>query len=131
MNDSYPDPTPEMLDGDPLFEAIWQAIKGWDISRRNDGLYSGPTGNDARHIYDAISAALDKANRIEALEDRIDELEQAKQEWTEAGEIMHDRIEALEAALRKIADLIDSEAGEPLDDAIAIARAALDKDAVE
>ena len=35
------------------------------------------------------------------------------------------RIEALEAALRKIADLIDSEAGEPLDDAISIALAAL------
>jgi hypothetical protein len=52
--EDYADPTTEMLDGDPLFEAIWQAIKGWDISRHNDGLYSGPTGNDARHIYDAI-----------------------------------------------------------------------------
>jgi hypothetical protein len=53
----YPDPTPEMLDGDPLFDAIWSAIKGWDISRHNDGMYSGPTGNDARHIYDAIKGA--------------------------------------------------------------------------
>lgn len=55
--DEYPDPTPEMLDGDPLFDAIWSAIKGWDISRHNDGLYSGPTGNDARHIYDAVKRA--------------------------------------------------------------------------
>ena len=47
-----------MLDGDPLFEAIWQAIKGWDISRHKDGMYSGPTGNDARHIYDAVQAVL-------------------------------------------------------------------------
>jgi hypothetical protein len=54
--EAYPDPTPEMLDNDPLFDAIWKAIKGWDISRHNDGLYSGPTGNDARHIYDAIKA---------------------------------------------------------------------------
>jgi len=54
---AYLDPTPEMLDGDPLFDAIWNAIKGWDISRHNDGLYSGPTGNDARHIYDAIKRA--------------------------------------------------------------------------
>jgi hypothetical protein len=53
---TYPDPTPEMLDGNPLFDAIWNAIKGWDISRHNDGMYSGPTGNDARHIYDAIKA---------------------------------------------------------------------------
>ena len=35
------------------------------------------------------------------------------------------RIEALEAALRKIAGLVDGEAGEPLADAIEIARAAL------
>jgi hypothetical protein len=56
----YPDPTPEMLDGDPLFEAIWQAIKGWDISRHNDGMYSMPSGNDARHIYDAVRSVLDK-----------------------------------------------------------------------
>ena len=34
-------------------------------------------------------------------------------------------IEALEAALRKITDLIDSEADDPLNDAIEIARAAL------
>lgn len=53
----YPDPTPEMLDGDKLFDAIWSAIKGWDISRHNDGIYSGPTGNDARRIYDAIKKA--------------------------------------------------------------------------
>lgn len=36
-----------------------------------------------------------------------------------------DEIERLRAALQKIADLNDSEADEPLDDAIAIARAAL------
>lgn len=49
----YLAPTDEMH-GDPLFNAIWGAIKSWDISRHNDGIYSGPTGNDARHIYDAI-----------------------------------------------------------------------------
>jgi hypothetical protein len=54
----YPDPTPEMLNGDPLFEAIWLAIKGWDISRHNDGVYSAATGNDARHVYDAIKSRL-------------------------------------------------------------------------
>jgi hypothetical protein len=59
--DDYPDPTPEMLDGDPLFDAIWNAIKHWDISRHNDGLYSGPTGNDVRHIYDAIRRAKKEA----------------------------------------------------------------------
>lgn len=54
MSDDYPAPTDAMLDGDPLFDAIWNAIKGWDISRHNDGLYSMPSGNDARHIYDAV-----------------------------------------------------------------------------
>jgi hypothetical protein len=56
IDSDYPDPTPEMLDNDPLFEAIWQAIKRWDLSRHNNGLYAGATGNDARHIYDAIKA---------------------------------------------------------------------------
>ncbi len=53
----YPDPTPEMLNNDPLFDAIWKAIRGWDISRHNDGIYCDSNGNDARHIYDAIKNA--------------------------------------------------------------------------
>ena len=43
----------------------------------------------------------DAAARIEALEDRINELEQAKQDAGEAMEIYVERIEALEAALRE------------------------------
>lgn len=49
------------LHGDPVWEAIWRTIKGWDISRLvhpiNDGMYSGPTGDDATRIYDAVLAA--------------------------------------------------------------------------
>ena len=76
----YPNPTEEMLSGDPLFDAIWKSIKGWDISRHNNGMYSGPSGNDARHIYDAILAsglpaaieARDKAmERVKALEEIV------------------------------------------------------------
>jgi hypothetical protein len=59
----YPDPTPAMLE-DPLFDAIWNAIKGWDISRHNNGVYSGPTGNDARHIYDAILSSRPPAEPV-------------------------------------------------------------------
>lgn len=51
--DEYPNPTPNDLEN-PIFNAIWGAIKGWDISRHNDGMYSGPTGNDAMHIVLAI-----------------------------------------------------------------------------
>lgn len=55
---SYPDPTPEMLSGDPLFDAIWHAIKGWDISRDGGPSgYAGANGSDVRHIYDAVKAA--------------------------------------------------------------------------
>jgi hypothetical protein len=64
---SYPDPTPEMLDNNPLFEAIWIAIKEWDISRyrKYDGrLYSGATGNDARHIYDAVMEVLQGSKNV-------------------------------------------------------------------
>lgn len=50
---SYPDPTQEMLDS-PEFEAVWQAIKGWDIQRKNGDGYAHATGNDVRHILDAL-----------------------------------------------------------------------------
>jgi hypothetical protein len=45
-----------MLNGDPLFDAIWDAIKRWDIQRYPHAGYAGATGNDARRIYDAIKA---------------------------------------------------------------------------
>jgi hypothetical protein len=63
---------------------------------------------------DALRTMDDAAHHIEALERGVRRLQA--------------RIEALEAALKKITGLVDSETGEPLDDAIEIARAALDKD---
>jgi hypothetical protein len=49
----WPDPTPRMLK-DPAFNAIWEAIKQWDIRvpECNDGF--GTTGNHARAIFDAL-----------------------------------------------------------------------------
>jgi hypothetical protein len=38
----------------PLFNAIWEAIKGWDISRESDGVYAGATGTDVCTIMDAV-----------------------------------------------------------------------------
>lgn len=34
----YPNPTDEDLQ-DPVFEAVGQAIKGWDLSRESNGMY--------------------------------------------------------------------------------------------
>lgn len=51
----WPDPTPEMLGGDPQFEAVWNAIKSWDI--HVPGAYTGycgATGNHVRAILDAL-----------------------------------------------------------------------------
>lgn len=42
---------------DPLFEAIWQAIKEWDIRRsgiNEPPLYSGATGTDVMEIVQSI-----------------------------------------------------------------------------
>jgi len=51
----WPDPTEAMLK-DPLFEAIWQCIKTWDINvpEAYNG-YCGATGNHVRAILDAIA----------------------------------------------------------------------------
>jgi hypothetical protein len=54
MNPKWPNPTPEMLE-DPLFNAIWNVIKSWDINvpAAYDG-YCGATGNHVRAILEAI-----------------------------------------------------------------------------
>jgi len=52
----WPDPTPEML-GNSRFNAIWNAIKTWDINVPHAyGGYCGATGNHARAIFDALNA---------------------------------------------------------------------------
>jgi hypothetical protein len=53
----WPDPTTEMLDHDPRFEAIWQRIKSWDINVPEVYVgYMGATGNHVRAILDALAA---------------------------------------------------------------------------
>lgn len=53
---TWPDPTPEMV-ASPLFEGIWQVIKGWDIAvPAAYAGYCGATGNHVRAILDAIAA---------------------------------------------------------------------------
>jgi hypothetical protein len=54
----WPDPTPEMLENDPQFEAIWQCIKTWDVNVPSvyHG-YMGANGNHVRAILDALRAA--------------------------------------------------------------------------
>jgi hypothetical protein len=56
--DDYPNPTEADLK-DPDFEAVWDAIKEWDLSRfkeHKSGLrsYAGATGNDVMHILLAL-----------------------------------------------------------------------------
>jgi hypothetical protein len=65
---AYPDPTERDL-ADPLFERVWQAIKGWDISRTSDRLYAGATGNDVMHILGAVRSPSDHPTPETALLD--------------------------------------------------------------
>lgn len=62
----WPDPTPKMLNDDPLFDAIWSVIKTWDINvpHAYSG-YCGATGNHVRAIYDAISGPLYSAKEVD------------------------------------------------------------------
>lgn len=53
------DPNPKELN-DPLFRAVWECIKGWDIATGFDidgkggYLYSGATGNHVVAILDSL-----------------------------------------------------------------------------
>ena len=54
----WPDPTLEMTKT-PLFEAIWQVIKDWDINVPGAYVgYMGATGNHARAILEAVQLQL-------------------------------------------------------------------------
>lgn len=57
----WPDPAPEMLDSDPLFDAIWKVIKTWEINVPQVYVGScGATGNHVRAIYDAVTKVMNE-----------------------------------------------------------------------
>lgn len=50
-----PSPTLQMLNNDPLFEAIWATIKDWDINVPACYIgYCGGNGSHVAMIYEAI-----------------------------------------------------------------------------
>lgn len=51
------EPTPADLE-DPLFLAVWDAIKAWDIKRTQDEGYAGATGTDVMTILRAVRPLL-------------------------------------------------------------------------
>lgn len=52
---SYRDPLPKDL-SDPMFDAIWNAIKTWDVNVPQEYVgYQGATGNHVCAILDAIA----------------------------------------------------------------------------
>ncbi len=53
---TWRDPTPRELD-DPMFNAIWDVIKSWDINVPHAYYgYCGATGNHVATILDAVAA---------------------------------------------------------------------------
>ncbi|WP_022727262.1 hypothetical protein [Fodinicurvata sediminis] len=54
IHETAKDPTRDELN-DPRFEAIWQVIKGWDVSTR-EGLYEGANGAHVAMILRALNA---------------------------------------------------------------------------
>jgi hypothetical protein len=57
-----PNPTTIMLANDPIFDAIWEVIKKWDINvpEYYTG-YCGGTGSHVTLIYDALMSVLPKS----------------------------------------------------------------------
>ena len=39
---------------DPLFNAVWEAIKGWDLERKTGEGYAGATGTDVMTILNVV-----------------------------------------------------------------------------
>ena len=52
------DPTEEDLQS-PVFEAIWEVVKQWDIGRF--GVYSTGTGTDVKEIMEAVRPFMNAA----------------------------------------------------------------------
>lgn len=72
------DPTPQDL-ADPLFEAVWTAIKAWDIQRTPGRGYAGATGTDVMTILTVVQPFL-TAERVRTLEEAVEiaEVERTK-----------------------------------------------------
>jgi hypothetical protein len=115
-------PTPWLVSERALFRIIAE----WGDTIATVGCDSA-----LRDQWEANAAFIVEAvNSHEALKARIAELEANEKAYEEIiGPMTYrqvaDRIQEMEGALQKISDLVESEAGEPLDDAIKIANDAL------
>ena len=93
LRKAWPDPTPEML-ADPLFDAIWNVIKTWDINVPDIYAgYCGATGNHARAIYAAIKAWLSGEDQT------AQDLIRRAAELMRTSDLPHNRIATLEAEI--------------------------------
>lgn len=59
MPGGMPSPTPTMVEGDKLFDAIYEVIKSWDVNvPEYYGGYCHANGSHATLIYHAVRKAL-------------------------------------------------------------------------
>lgn len=100
----WSDPTPEML-ADPLFEAIWQCIKTWDINVPSAySGYCGATGNHVRAVFDVVMSERQRArDEIVALREAIGIVRDAACEPDNS--YFHDNIWQ---AVQKMLDMVDA-----------------------
>ena len=105
---AYPEPTPEDQRS-PEFEAVWGAIKGWDICRGGNGmgLYSGASGSEVMHILLALRSLPGWTSPTEGVGTR-------EWAWSRAKKEDEDTIAALRADLeeeRARRDLAEAQLG--------------------
>lgn len=62
-----------LQEDEQLFEAIWQAIKGWDLERSPGELYAHATGDDVRTILKSIEPIIAQREHEAELRGRIAE----------------------------------------------------------
>jgi hypothetical protein len=67
---------------DEIKDAIWKAIKDWDIERKRGDGYAGATGTDVEIILNAIEAqltAIIESAQAQLLRELIEEMPEEKQ----------------------------------------------------
>jgi hypothetical protein len=96
-----PNPTPEQI-VDPVFQAIWQTIKSWDVNVPEHYVgYCGATGSHVMLIWNALNSVKRDATPLETIDIRLHRIENA------LDTAMKVRLEIVAAAIKSAENAVE------------------------